>query len=143
VGSPEENLAIVRRAHAGLERRDWRALADLADPEIELHGTVGGLEEGKVLRGLDQIAHAFESEDSDVWDEHRIEIQNLIVSGDRVIALQREYQRSKSGVETVIDTAAILDLRAGRIVRIQGYMDPAAALRDAGVEHRTSPDPPG
>ena len=127
------NVEIVKRATEFLERRDSDGMTDLFDPNVELHGTVGGLEEDKILRGLSEIIRAFETEIDEVWDEHRIEPQEFIDAGDRVVVLQREYQRSKSGAELVIDTASILDLRDGRIVRIQGYMDRAAALRAAGL----------
>jgi ketosteroid isomerase-like protein len=129
----QENVEVVRRLSELLKRRDWRGMTDLLDPNVELHGTVGGLEEGKILRGLSEISQAFETEDDEVWDEHRIEPQEFIDAGDRVVVLQREYQRSKSGVETVIDTAGILDLRDGRVVRMQGYMNPADALEAAGL----------
>jgi len=33
----------------------------------------------------------------------------------------------------VIDTGTIVDLRDGRIVRIQGYMNPAEALEAVGL----------
>ena len=132
----QENVEIVRRLSELLERRDWRGMTDLVDPNVELHGTVGGLEEGKILRGPSQISQAFETEDNEVWDEHRIEPQELIDAGDRVVVLQREYQRSKSGAELVIDTATIVDVRDGRIVRMQGYMDRAAALRAAGLSEQ-------
>jgi ketosteroid isomerase-like protein len=108
-------------------------MTDLVDPNVELHGTVGGLEEGKVLRGLSQILQAFDAELDEVWDDHRIEPQEFIDAGDRVVVLQREYQRSKSGVELEIDTATIFDLHEGRVVRMQGYMNPAEALEAAGL----------
>ena len=129
----QENVQIARRLSELLERRDWQGLTDLVDPNVELHGTVGGLEEGKILRGLDHIFQAFDTELDEVWDEHRIEPQEFIDAGDQVVVLQREYQRGKSGVELVIDTASILDLRDGRIVRMQGHMDRAAALEAAGL----------
>ena len=75
---------------------------------------------------------ALETEDDEVWDEHRIEPQAFIDAGDRVVVLQREYQRSKSGAELVIDTAGIVDLRDGRIVRMQGYMDPPKRSKPPG-----------
>ncbi|MDX6583769.1 MAG: hypothetical protein QOI10_2953, partial [Solirubrobacterales bacterium] len=120
------------RASEFLERRDWEGLADLFDPNVELHGTVGGLEEGKILRGLTEIVEAFDAEVDEAWDEHRIEPQQFIDADDRVVVLHREYQRSKSGVELVVDTASIHDVRDGRIVRMQGYMNPAEALASAG-----------
>jgi len=129
----QENVEIVRRAGEVLERRDWHAGADLFDLNVELHGTVGGLEEGRVLRGLSQIIRALDTENDEVWEEHRIEPQEFIDAGDRVVVLQREYQRSKAGAELVIDTGTIVDLRDGRIVRIQGYMNPADALGAVGL----------
>src|SRR5256885_25180 len=120
----QENVEIVRQASDFLERRDWHGVTDLFDPNVELHGTVGGLEEGKILRGLSQIGQAFETENHEAWDEHRIEPQEFIDAGDRVVVLHREYQRGKgSGVELVIETASILEVRDGRIVRMQGYMN--------------------
>ena len=125
----QENVEIVKRAGELLERRDWHGGTDLFDANVELHGTVGGLEEGNILRGLGEIGQAFETENDEVWEEHRIEPQEFVDAGDRVVVLQREYQRSKSGTELVIDTATVVDLRDGRIVRIQGYMNPAEALK--------------
>jgi ketosteroid isomerase-like protein len=129
----EENVEIVKRASGLMERRDWAGMADVIDPDVELHGTVGGLEEGKVLRGPAEILEAFDRETEEAWDEHRIEPQEFLDAGDRVVILHREYQRSKSGVELVVDTASIHDVRDGRIVRIQGYMNPAEALKVAGL----------
>ena len=129
----QENVEIVKRATEFLERRDWQGMTDLFDPNVELYGTVGGLEEGQILRGLIEITQAFDTENEDVWDEHRLEPQEFIDAGDRVVVLLREYQRGKgSGVELVIDTATIVDVRDGRIVRMQGYMNPAEALEAAG-----------
>lgn len=131
----QENVEIVRRLHPFLERRDWDGMVDRIDPDVELHGTVGGIGEGQlVARGIRQISEVIEAEDAEIWDEHRWEPQEYIDAGDRVVVLQREYQRGKgSGVELVVDTATIFDVRDGRIVRIQGYVNPAEALEAAGL----------
>ena len=130
----QENVEIVKRARDFMGRRDWPGITDLIDPNVELHGSVGGLEEGKILRGYGEISQAFDIEDRDVWDEHRIEPREFIDAGDRVVVLHREYQRGKgSGVEIVIDTASIVDLRDRRIVRMQGYIKPGEALEAAGL----------
>jgi ketosteroid isomerase-like protein len=129
----QENVEIVRRFAEGWERADWDGMAELADPNIELHGTVGGVEEGRVRRGVGEIRRDFESNE-EIWDEHRVEIQELIDAGDRVVIYQREYQRGKlSGVELVVDAAVLVDVRDGRVVRLQGYMDRDAALEAAGL----------
>jgi ketosteroid isomerase-like protein len=128
----QENVETVRRFAESWERSDWEGMADLVDPDVEQHGTVGGVEEGRVTRGVSEIRRDYEQVEA-LWDEHRIEIQELIDAGDRVVVFQREYQRgSKSGVELVVDAAVVFDVRDGRIVRVQGFMDRAAALEAAG-----------
>lgn len=130
-----ENVEITKRALGLIGRRDWERLADMFDPGVELHGSVGGLEEGMIQRGLDRISRAIEAEDDEVWDEHRYDLREFVDAGDRVVVLHREYHRGKgSGVELVTDTATIVDLRDGRIVRLQGYVDPAEALEAVGLE---------
>jgi ketosteroid isomerase-like protein len=130
----QDNVEIVRRLSEFLNDRDWEGMSDLVDPDVELHGTVGGLEEGHFSRGLDSIRQRFEAEDSEVWDEHRIEPVRFIDAGERVVVIQREHQRGKgSGVEVEIDTGTVCDVRGGRIVRIQPYMNPAAALEAVGL----------
>jgi ketosteroid isomerase-like protein len=129
----EENMEIARRFVEGWQRGDWEGMAELADPEVELHGTVGGVEEGRLRRGIAEIRRDFESNE-EIWDDHRVEVEELIDAGDRVVLFQREYQRGRSsGVELVLEAAVLIDLRDGRIVRLQGYMDRAAALGAAGL----------
>ena len=43
-------MEIVRRFAEAWARLDWPAAAELADPEVEQHPTVGGVEAGRVLR---------------------------------------------------------------------------------------------
>ena len=129
----EENLEIARQFAERWERSDWDGVAELADPAVEMHTTVGGIEEGRVMRGVDEIRRDYETVE-ETWDEHRVETEKLIDAGDRVVVFHREYVRGRgSGVELEIDAAVIVDVRDGRIVRVQGFMDRAAALEAAGV----------
>jgi hypothetical protein len=45
-----ENVEIVRRATEAMLGGDVATALDALDPEVEWHGTVGGLEEGRVSR---------------------------------------------------------------------------------------------
>ena len=109
-------------------------MSELIDPDFEFRGTVGGLEEGRIARGVQQFREVFEKEDLDAWDERRFEPEDFIDAGACVVVLQREYRRGKaSGVELETETAVVFELRGGRVVRIQGYMDPVSALEAVGL----------
>ncbi len=130
----QENVEIVRRMYEFWSGGDWERMAELVDPDVEQHGTVGGLGEGHISRGVDEIRQRFEAEDNEVWEEHRIEPVRFIDAGKRVVVIQHEYQRGRgSGVEIEIDTASVFDIRGGRIVRIRPYMNPAAAIEAVGL----------
>jgi ketosteroid isomerase-like protein len=128
-----QNLEIVRRLYECVNEQRWDEMAELLDPDVAQHGTVGGVEEGTLARGPGEITQLYKSE-ADAWDRQRIEAERLIDAGDQVVVFQREYQRGRSsGLELVVDTAGVVDLRDGRVVRIQGYMDRAAALEAVGL----------
>jgi len=130
----QENVEVVRQGYEAFLRGQWDQAAQLLDPDVELHGTVGGLSEGSVVRGFQQIRQEFQQEDAEAWDERRLEAEEFIDAGDRVVVLLHEFRRGRgSGVELETDTAVVCEVRDGRVVRIQGYMDRASALEAAGL----------
>jgi ketosteroid isomerase-like protein len=123
----------VRRFAECWTAQDWDATAGLVHPDVEMVGTAGGVEEGRITRGVAAIRGEYERVE-EMWDEHTVVIDDVIDGGDRVVLFHHEYQRGRSsGVEVEIDAAVVFELRDGRIVRMQGYMDRAAALRAAGL----------
>jgi ketosteroid isomerase-like protein len=130
----QENVEIVRRIIEDGVRGSWEeSAAPHLRPDTELHGTVGGLTEGSVWRGSEQVRKFFE-EDSDAWDERRLDAEEFIDAGDCVVVLLHEFRRGKgSGVEIETDTAMVYEVRDRQVVRIQGYMNRAEALDAAGL----------
>jgi ketosteroid isomerase-like protein len=130
----EENVKIVMAYLDAGMRRDWTRLAELAHPDVELHGTVGGVEEGRVYRGVAEVIHEYNEVDGEAWEERRIEPEEFLDADDDVVVLFHEYRRGRgSGVELEIDTAAVFTVRDGRVLRMQGFMDRAAAQKAAGL----------
>jgi ketosteroid isomerase-like protein len=132
----QENVEVVRRALKSLlGGSDLEDTAQLFDPEVEFHGTVGGLDEGRVAHGLTQAVQSFwGEEDLEAWDERRLETEGFIDAGDVVVVLLREYRRGRrSGIELETPTAVVCAVSAGRVVRVQGYMDRHAAREAARV----------
>ena len=133
----QENVEIVRALYGALNDRDWDRFAGVCHPDVELRGTIGGLEEDRLIRGVDGIRRVTEREDAEVWDENRVEPRKLIDAGEQVVVLQREYDKGKSsGVEVVVDMAAVVDVRHGRVVRVQPYMEAADALKTVGLSEQ-------
>jgi len=141
----QENVEIVRDAFAVIYRWASRTTtgvpagpgreraAELIDPNVEMHGTVGGLWEGRVARGLPEILDSFMAEDLEAWEERRLDPQRFLHTDDLVVVLN-EYRRGKgSGIEVESETAVVFTVRQGRVIRVQGYLDQAAALEAAGL----------
>jgi ketosteroid isomerase-like protein len=129
----QENVEIVRRIVDAVRDRRWEEATRQLAPDAELHGTVGGLTEGSVWRGPEQIRDFFE-QDAEAWDERRLEAEQFIDAGDSVVVLLHEFRRGKgSGVETETDTAMVYEVRDRRVVGIQGYMDRGQALEATGL----------
>jgi ketosteroid isomerase-like protein len=130
----QENVEIVREAFESFLRGNQEMTAQLVDPEVEFHGTVGGLQEGQIAHGQSEIDQTFESEDLEAWEERRLEAEEFIDAGDAVVVLLHEYRRGKgSGIELETETAVVVAVSQGRVVRIQGYMDREAALEAVGL----------
>ena len=129
-----ENVKLVQEAFEAFVGGDREKAAQLVDPEVEFHGTVGGLQEGQIARGQSEIDQTFEVEDLEAWEERRLQAKEFIDAGDDVVVLLHEYRRGRgSGVELESKTAVVVAVSGGRVVRIQGYMDRDAALEAAGL----------
>jgi len=129
----EENVEIVREFADCWVRSDWDRMAELVHPDVEAHSTVGGVEEGRVRRGVEEIRADYQAVE-ETWDEHTIGIERIIDAGDRVVIFHHEVMRGKtSGIDLEADLAVIVDLRDGQVVRVQGFMDRGAALEAAGL----------
>ena len=143
----QENVEIVRDAFeviygwAGRPTatgasigQDRERAAELIDSNVEMHGTVGGLWEGRVARGLPEILDSFMADDLEAWEERRLDPQGFLHINDLVVVLMHEYRRGKgSGIEMESDTAVVFTVRQGRVIRVQGYLDQATALEAAGL----------
>jgi ketosteroid isomerase-like protein len=117
----QENVEIVRKSFEAWLGRDRETTAQLVDPGAEFHGTVGGLEEGRIAHGLPQAEQTFDAEDLEAWEERRLEAEEFIDAGDDVVVLLHEYRRGRSsGVELETETAVVVAVSGGRVVRIQG-----------------------
>src|SRR6478672_10661392 len=135
----QENVDAVRQMNEGFlafQNGDPSAMATalaVLDPDIEWHGTVGGLDEGRVAHGYEELAQAF-AENFETWETLVLEAERYIDAGDRVIVFWHEVARSRhSRQEIETATAVIYTVRDGKVVEARGYMSRAEALETLGL----------
>jgi ketosteroid isomerase-like protein len=119
---------------AALQRGDFEAaLGNFYDPDVAWHGAVGGLDEGRVARGLDEVVEGFRDY-YDTWERLELRPEEIIDTGEELIVFVHEVARGReSGIVVETDTAAISTLHEGRVIQVRNYLDRSEALRAAGL----------
>jgi ketosteroid isomerase-like protein len=125
----EENLEVVRRSVAAFET-DEEAWLETIDPSMEWYP----IEEGHtVSRGHDG-ARRVRKGWLENWDDHRVELEEVLDGGDNVVAALHISGRGKaSGVEVDLRIYMHWKVRDGKLVYLYEYADRAEALRAAGL----------
>jgi ketosteroid isomerase-like protein len=115
---------FVSRGFAANKRGDLEfMLASFFDPDVEWHGTVGGLDEGSLRRGHQEVMRGFD-EYYAAWERLDLRPEEIIDTGDELIVFVHEVARGQgSGVVVETDTATLSTFRDGLIVRVRGFMD--------------------
>ena len=129
-----ENMEIVRRATEAMLSGDAATALDALDPDVEWHATVGGLEEGRVARGHEEVAQAF-ADYFAVWERIELRADDYIdAGGDQVVVFFHEVAKGRqSGAVVETDTGTVNTVRNGKIARVRSYMQRSDALKAAGL----------
>lgn len=129
----QEDIEIVRRALAAFPggTRD-RALA-LADPEIVVDATQNVFNPATYV-GIDGVRQMLTGMD-ETWEEMRVEPNEFIDTGDRVVVIGTLVGKGKgSGVEVERFNGQVWTLREGLVVRLEvGFTDRASVLEAVGL----------
>jgi ketosteroid isomerase-like protein len=130
----QQNVESVRAANDAFVAGDIETALEALDPEIEWHATVGGLDEGRVYRGREEVVQAF-ADYFAVWERMEMRADDYIdAGGDDVVVFYHEVAKGRqSGVVAETDTATINTVRNRKIVRVRSYMDRQQALEVAGL----------
>jgi ketosteroid isomerase-like protein len=123
----------VSRGFAANKRHDFEYMLAFIDPDVEWHGTIGGLDEGSVRRGHRAVKRGFDQYYA-AWERLDLRPEEIIDTGDELIVLVHEVARGRgSGVVVETNTATVNTFRDGLIVQVRGFMDQRQALEAAGV----------
>jgi len=106
----------------------------LLDPEVTYEDYDLPDHAGETYHGPVGVLEAMESW-SEPYEEMTNELQRIVGSGDCLVAIHRFRARARhTGIEFDQPTAYVYTFRDGKIIRIQGFWDPAEALAVAGLE---------
>jgi ketosteroid isomerase-like protein len=125
-------VEIVRRAYEALNGGNIEALVEVCDPAFRLDMSDRVLNPA-IYEGHDGIRR-FYAEVRDVWETYTWEPEELIESGDHVVALLRSGGRGRgSGIELERRTGMVWTVRGNRATSLRFYKDREAALDAAGL----------
>jgi ketosteroid isomerase-like protein len=126
----EENVALAQRVYDAFNQRDVPSLLALLAPEIEIHTPEG------VQRGLEAVGRSAEQQASQ--EEHSVphaRVDQVFDAGERVVVFTTLQVRWKETGEVGFEQpgAAVLTMRAGKVLRWQMLSDRQEALEVAGL----------
>jgi ketosteroid isomerase-like protein len=125
-------VKIVRLAHKALNGGDVDALVALCDGAFRLDMSDRVLNPA-VYEGHDGIRR-FYAEVREVWASYTWEPEELVESGDDVIALLRSSGKGRgSGIEMERRTAMVWTVRGRRATSLRFFRDREAALKAVGL----------
>jgi ketosteroid isomerase-like protein len=129
----QENVELVRRAFDAWNRNDWATLERCHDPEVTIVAP-DGWPEADDARGWEATRQQYERL-KDAWGVERSEIDGIRVVDEQVVLVRFRWITSgrASGVEQEWPMANVATVRDGRFAEIRYFLDPAEALRAAGL----------
>ena len=124
-------MEIVRRLIGAWNRSEQDRLIGILDPEVVLDAT-RRLVNPKTYTGMQGMRRMVADRD-EVWEAFRMEPDEVLDAGDRVVAIGRWVGRG-SGIGVQQPVADVFTLHDGRVVRVEfGFTDRAEALKAAGL----------
>ena len=120
----------MQRVCAEWERGDWASTTELFDPDLEVRFSATSFPDGGVYRGGRAVLDAW-GRWLEVWDEFSIDFEDLIVRGERIVALNTLHGRgSGSGASVEAEVGVIFECERGVIKRMV-FCDRQEALKAA------------
>ena len=127
----EENVELVRRYFPAYEQGGLDAWAEFWHPDISWRAAEGALDDIGVFHGHDAMRRYY-GEWEETFDEVSIEVEELIVAGDKVVAAVRSVAKMKgSDAKINIRYAVVLSFREGKISKGREYLTREEALEAA------------
>lgn len=127
-----ENVEIVRRIYEAVDRGDLETANSYIHPEIEFHTYVHAPEAG-VYRGKEAV-RKYNEELFGQFESLRIEVEELVDAGDRVIVVTTQHAVPKGGQQEIeVHMAEVWTVRDLLLAERHSYSSRVEALEAAGL----------
>ena len=128
----EENVERVRESYEFVDR-EREVDFDLLHPDIRWH-TRADLPDTATHRGHDG-ARTLMAGWFGAFDDLRVDVEELIDAGDRVVAVLRLHGRARGSAHEVdMSETHVLTMRDGKVTEIHEYPTKAEALKVVGLD---------
>ena len=133
----QEDVTAVRHFYDEVAHGNFWVGKEIFDPGIEWEwaSPLSGLTGNRIYRGFSEV-EAATKDWLRSWEWFRIELEELIDVGEKVVALTRQLGRPRGGTSDVTAiTAEVWTMRDGKAIAFRGYTDREEALVAVGVQH--------
>jgi ketosteroid isomerase-like protein len=129
----QENVELVLRGVAAMNRGDPEAFSALCDARFEMH-LVGPVGEPVRYVGADGVFEFFRDM-GESWAEWGFEVDRARDLDGHVLITGRQRGRGRvSGVEVDSPRGCVVAVRDGAVTELRYFTEPADALRAVGLE---------
>ena len=132
----QKNVEAVQRAVEAWNVDDLDAFLAELDPDVEWHPAIEpGLEgTATTYRGHDGARRIWRQDRDEAWERNTTRTQEFRDLGESVLALGHvDLSARATGIEFSRELGEVFDFRAGKIVRVRGFLTHAEALEAAGL----------
>ncbi len=136
----EADLAAVRHFYGEVARGNFWVGKEIFDPAIEWKwaSSLGGITGDRAYHGFSEV-EAATKDWLRSWDWFRIELEELVDAGEKVVALTRSFGRARGTTADVVGLSAdVWTMRDGKAIAFHGYDDREEALQAVGLRSETA-----
>jgi hypothetical protein len=132
----QANVEIVRRCYELWQSRDWPAITEIfdSDVEIDLSRNVFNPDVYRGHAGVERYVQVVE----EVWEDfHAVPVEFIEVGDNVVTAITIHGKGKESGVDVTMEVFNVWTLRDSKVVRVVGgYRERSEALEAASAAER-------
>jgi ketosteroid isomerase-like protein len=130
----QENVDVVRDQFAAVNERDFARAMDHYAEDVELVVDPDAFLAGGTYEGRQAVGQYFGDWFATFEPDYRFDINETRDGGELVYMSATHHGRGRiSGVEVHLETGYLYTVRAGKIVRVELFTTPAAALDASGL----------